>query len=88
MEALGRQPRRLQPGYGHPDHRLGSLVVVAGAKKLRGDMPRVLGLAELKQSHGVVAEQHDATPDLSPEDFREIVEVVRLLHKWRLEAAP
>ena len=68
------------------NHRLESLVVVARAKNPRGDMPLVIGEYELKQSHGVVALQRDAIPDVSCEDFREIVEAFRLLHKWRVES--
>jgi hypothetical protein len=68
------------------NHRLESLVVVARAKNPRGDLPLVIGESELKQTHGVTLQREDAIPDVSSEDFREIVEAFRLLHKWRVES--
>lgn len=49
-------------------------------------MPLAIGQSESKQSHGVVAPRRDALPDLSSEDFQEMVEVFRLLHQWRMES--
>jgi len=57
-------------------------VVVARAKRSRGEP---LAVDVIERAQEVSAVKQDAVR-LSPEEFREIVEVFRLLHQWRLEA--